>query len=106
MTKLTSAYGAFEARVVEARLRSEGFDVELRGALHSPYGLTVGDMARVDVYVPAAQVEDASLVLLADEADSALEPAGPAAPTWPLWVVLVAIVMCGLAPLVRFVLGS
>ena len=46
------------AKAVET-LRDEGFDVELRGALHSPYVLTVGEMARVDVYVPDDQVDDA-----------------------------------------------
>ena len=44
--------GAFRARVLAARLESEGIDAQLRGALESPYGLTMGDMARVDVYVP------------------------------------------------------
>ncbi len=106
LTKLTSAYGAFQARVLEARLRSEGFDVQLRGALDGPYALTVGELARVDVYVPVGQVHDASLVLLADEADAALEPSRTAAPSWPLWVVLAAIVMCGLAPVVRLALGG
>ena len=47
----------------------EGFDVELRGALGGAYGLTVGDMARVDVYVPGDQIEEASMVLLVTEVD-------------------------------------
>ena len=46
---------------------------ELRGALDSPYGLTVGELARVDVYVPDDQVDEASLVLLVDEVDEADE---------------------------------
>jgi hypothetical protein len=69
MTRLTSVYGAFRARVMAARLETEGFDVELRGNVDSPYALNVGEMARVDVYVPTDQVEDASLVLLVDEVD-------------------------------------
>jgi hypothetical protein len=73
MTRLTSVYGAFRARVMAARLESEGFDVELRGALNSPYGLTVGDMARVDVYVPDDQIDDASFALLVTEVDEADE---------------------------------
>ncbi len=43
--------------------------MELRGALHNPYGLTVGEMARVDLYVPDDQLDDACLVLLATEVD-------------------------------------
>ena len=55
--------------MLAARLTDEGFDVELRGALDGQYGLTVGDLARVDVYVPGDQVEEASLVLLVTEVD-------------------------------------
>ena len=69
MTLLTSVYGTFRARVVAAHLEDEGFDVQLRGALDSPYALTVGDIARIDVYVPDDQLDDASLVLLATEVD-------------------------------------
>ena len=63
---LTTVAGTFRARVVAARLESEGIDSQLRGALDGPYGLTIGDMARVDVYVPDDQLEDARLVLLVD----------------------------------------
>jgi hypothetical protein len=73
MTRLTSVYGTFRARVMEARLADEGFDVQLRGALDSPYGLTIGEMARVDVYVPDDQFDEASLVLLVAEVDEADE---------------------------------
>jgi hypothetical protein len=69
MTRLTSLQGSFRAHVMAARLVDEGFDVELRGALDSPYALTVGDLARVDVYVPGDQIEEASIVLLATEVD-------------------------------------
>jgi hypothetical protein len=70
MTRLTSVLGSFRAHVLAARLSDEGFDVELRGALGGgPYGVTVGEMARVDVYVPGDQIEEASLVLLVNEVD-------------------------------------
>jgi hypothetical protein len=72
MAPLTWVAGAFRARVLAARLESEGIDAQLRGALESPYGLTVGDMARVDVYVPEDQLADARYVLLADEIDATL----------------------------------
>ena len=69
MSRLTSLQGSFHAHVVAARLLDEGFDVELRGALDGPYGLTVGDLARIDVYVPGDQIAEASIVLLANEVD-------------------------------------
>ena len=69
MSRLTSLQGSFRAYVLRARLLDEGFDVELRGAVDSSYGLTVGDMARIDVYVPGDQLEEASMVLLVNEVD-------------------------------------
>ena len=76
MAPLTWVAGAFRAEVLAARLESEGIDAQLRGSLDGAYGLTVGDMARVDVYVPEDQLVDAWYVLLADEVDATL-----AAPT-------------------------
>ena len=73
MTRLTSVYGSFKALVMAARLQDEGLDVELRGAINSPYALTVGDMARVDLYVPEDQLDDANLVLFVSEIDEADE---------------------------------
>ena len=73
MTRLTSVHGSFAAHVLAARLVSEGFDVELRGALHNPYPVTIGDLAQVDVFVPPEQVRDASYVLLVNEVDVALD---------------------------------
>ena len=73
MTRLTSVHGSFAAHVLAARLVSEGFDVELRGALCNPYPVTIGDLARVDVFVPADQVSDASYVLLVNEVDVTLD---------------------------------
>lgn len=78
--RLTSVSGSFAARVVAARLVDEGFDVQLRGAVDGPYGLTVGDLARVDLYVPADQLAAASYVLLAGEVESALDPLPAPAP--------------------------
>jgi hypothetical protein len=109
MAPLTWVAGVFRAQVLAARLESEGIDAQLRGALANPYGLTVGDMARVDVYVPEDQLDDAKYVLLADEVDATL-----AAPTdwwdagddrpharrrWLWWVaaVLLATTVFGVA---------
>jgi len=93
MTRLTSVYGSFRARVMAARLEDEGFDVQLRGALDSPYGLTVGEMARVDLYVPDEQFDQASLVLLVaevDEADEILDDDRPPVRARPVPVVWVS----------------
>jgi len=108
MRQVTWVSGSFAGHLLAARLRSEGIDVELRGAVDGPYGLTVGDMARVDVWVPEDQLDDASLVLLATEVDVAMAApadwAGPGAsrrrpPRWLLWAVVAVLATAGLAPI-------
>ena len=74
MTLLTSVAGSFRAHVLLARLETEGIDAQLRGALDGAYGFTMGDLARVDVFVPEEQLDDAKYVLLADEVDATLSP--------------------------------
>jgi hypothetical protein len=102
MTRLTSVYSSFGARVVAARLEAEGFDVQLRGALDGPYAVTVGDLARVDVFVPEEQAGDASLVLLIDEVDEADEILDDDRPPIrdrrvPRWCVVVAVILLAVA---------
>ena len=103
MTLLTSVNGTFGAHVLAARLADEGFDVELRGPGFGPYGgsLTIGDMARVDVYVPAEQIDEASYVLLVTEVDNLLEedPRPRPSPTLRALaaVVLLVAMLCGVA---------
>lgn len=107
LVALTTVHGSFAAHVLAARLESEGIDVELRGAIASPYGLTVGDMARVDLYVPEDQMDDARLVLLASEVDAAMALTDPDAPvvagsSW-IWIGVVVLVVAGaVAPLLRY----
>src|SRR6266852_3105626 len=112
MCSLTWVSGSFSAHVLAARLQSEGIDVQLRGALDGPYGITVGDMARVDLFVPEDQLEDARLVMLASEVDQVLaaprEWAGPESRRflrrWPLWVAFGLLVLFAVAPLLRLLI--
>ena len=108
-TLLTTVHGTFSAHVLAARLHSEGIDVELRGAIDSPYGLTVGDMARVDLYVPEDQMDDARLVLLASEIDDAMDLPEPHArdgrrpvPSWVWVMAVVVLVVAAAAPVLRW----
>ena len=109
-TLLTTVHGTFSAHVLAARLHSEGIDVELRGAVDSPYGLTVGDMARVDLYVPDDQMDEARLVLLASEIDDAMDlPEGEAddhddrpVPSWVWVMALIVLVIAVAAPVLRW----
>ncbi len=58
----------FQARVLAARLESEGIASRLQGAVDGPYPL--GEVA---VLVPEPQLAAASEVLLADEVDAVFE---------------------------------
>jgi hypothetical protein len=113
MTVLTSVTGTFRARVLAARLESEGIDAHLRGAVDGPYGLTLGEMARVDVLVPNDQVDDATFVMLIDEVDATLAPptewwhAGDDRPParWPWWTALV-LLTAAIVPLAGYLLRA
>jgi hypothetical protein len=110
MVRLTHVHGSFAARVLLARLADEGIEARLRGAVDSPYRFTVGDMARVEVYVPEDQVDDAAYVLLANEVEDATvlpEPhhPGPLRQRWMAAVVLVVIVAAAFAPVAHLLRG-
>ena len=114
MTRLTSVSGSFAARVIQARLEDEGLTVALRGCIDSPYAFTVGAMGRVDVFVAEGDLEDAQLIMLASEIDSALDlPPQRDRPhrtvAWgdrAYWVLLVAILLLGIIPIARMALGT
>ena len=74
MVHLTTVIGSFHARVVEARLASEGVGVSLRGIDEGPYPLGFP----VDVLVAAHDLAVAREILLADAVDAAFaEPTSP-----------------------------
>ncbi|MCU1456250.1 MAG: putative prokaryotic signal transducing protein [Actinomycetia bacterium] len=110
VTLLTSVGGSFTAKVIVARLASEGIECEVRGAMDSPYALTMGDMARVDIYVPDEQLEDARMVLLVDEVDSSViaptrpdpddAPPGTRRVPWRV-VAIVVLLVAVLTPVIR-----
>jgi len=107
LEQLTWVSGSFTAHVLEAKLRAEGIDCELRGSVDGPYALTFGDMARVDLFVPAEQLEDARLVLLAGEIDEALAApsqwSGAVRARWPRLVAVLVLVIAVVGPCVAIV---
>ena len=114
MALLTTVPGAFAARVLAARLGSEGFLWELRGNVDGPYPI-----GAVQVLVAAADLREAQELLLADEID-AIDTTGPdeeddradeagdgplARAPVALWLVLLAIVSVPALSLGRILVG-
>ena len=112
MALLTTVPSAFPARVLAARLGSEGILWELRGNVDGPYPI-----GAVQVFVTAAELRDAQELLLADEIDAIdtfstdddADDDGSVdqslrAPT-ALWLVLLAIVSVPALSLGRIIVG-
>ena len=100
MVHLRTVPTAFHARVLAARLGSDGILAELRGAVDGVYPL--GD---VMVFVEEEDLETAQELLLADEVESAFEVQEPVArhrPPWAAWVALAVLVTMWSTLWVRF----
>ena len=86
---------AFHARVIAARLGSEGILTELRGAVDGPY-----PMGEVQVLVGEDELADAQELLLADEVEDAFDGGADDVPAgrlgWGERLVLLAV-MLGMA---------
>ncbi|MDP8959002.1 MAG: hypothetical protein M3N51_07345 [Actinomycetota bacterium] len=89
------------ARVLAARLQSEGIEVHLRGEWLGPYAMHVGSMAESELWVPSHALEDSRLVMMAAEVDALLEEPehssedsmeGPP-PTRRTWILLAAALL-------------
>lgn len=93
MVHLLSVHDAFHARVIAARLGSDGIVTQLRGAVDGVYPL----LGEVRVYVDEDDLPVARELLLADEVESAFEQAEPdeTGLRWapPVWVAVVALVL-------------
>ena len=91
MVRLATVGTSFHARVIAARLGSEGIVTDLRGNVDGLY--PVGD---VHVYVDQADLDDAREILLVDDVESAFDEPddiGEAGAPPALWLVLGAIVV-------------
>ncbi len=89
MVRLATVSSSFHARVIAARLGSEGIVTDLRGNVDGLY--PVGD---VHVYVDAVDLPEAQELLMADEVESAfdeMEEVPELGTPRELWLVLGAI---------------
>jgi hypothetical protein len=95
MVHLATTASAFQARVLAARLGSEGIVVSLRGAVDGPY-----PFGECFVLVDAESEALARQLLLADEVESVFSE-----PTWPTpralvqrpWAAVLAMVLVTVA---------
>ena len=90
-----------EARILAARLESEGIEARVHSEALGPYPVTVGQMAVAELWVMEDRVEDAKAILLDAELSEVLESGeeGRRAPT-NCEIQLVAIIV-----IVAFVLA-
>jgi hypothetical protein len=91
MVPVATASSGFEARLLAARLGSEGILWELRGNLDGPY-----PVGPVQVLVPQDQVAEVRELLIADEVEAAFEAsahdgATTGASARELWVLLLIL---------------
>ncbi len=77
MVHLTSVHDPFHARVIAARLGSDGIFAELRGAFDSPYPVP----GEVGVFVGADDLPTARELLLADQVESCFDDTADTADT-------------------------
>ena len=103
MVRLVTVSSTFHARVIAARLGSEGILCDLRGNVDGPY-----PMGDVYVYVPSDELDVASELLMADEVESAFDGVdgdGDAAEgrPWELWMVIAALVTAASLSIARAV---
>jgi len=70
MVRLAQATSPFHARVIAARLGAEGIVTQLRGNVDGPYPI-----GTVYVYVGEDDLADAKELLMADDVESAFDPA-------------------------------
>jgi hypothetical protein len=91
MVRLATVGSSFHARVIAARLGSEGIVTDLRGNVDGFY--PVGD---VHVYVDQEDLAEAREILLVDDVESAFDApddAGEGGTPPALWLVLGAILV-------------
>jgi hypothetical protein len=107
MVRVTTVPNAFQARVVAARLGSEGIIWELRGNVDGPY-----PVGAVEVFVAEADHEAALELLRADEAAFADEDGAAGdedtalRATPPPWLLLAVVIAVALFAVVRMVVQA
>ncbi len=70
--RLTTVGDLTTARVLAARLVSEGIETRLHGDALGPYPMTVGALAETQIWVLSDRIEEASRLLLDAEVNDAL----------------------------------
>jgi hypothetical protein len=92
MVRLATVGTTFHARVIAARLGSEGIATDLRGNVDGIY-----PMGDVHVYVAEEDLPEAQELLLADEVESAFDEDGDGEGDMrtprELWIFLVAVLL-------------
>jgi len=101
-----------EARLLVARLASEGIEARVRSESEGPYVFNVGRMAEAEVWVDERYFDDAREIMLGVEINDTLARTDATAPDaaassewrWPLRLVAAIVVLAFVALIARRVL--
>lgn len=77
---LTRVGDIVAARVVAAKIQSEGIEVRVHSPAFGPYPVTVGAMAETEIWVLDDRLEEASRIVLDAEINTTLAGADPEVP--------------------------
>jgi hypothetical protein len=101
MVHLTNASGTFHARVIAARLESEGIRSELRGLGDWPWP----GAGAVHIYVAEEDLGEASELLLYDRVEAVFQPPAPRRTLgWrhPVWMLSLILVVAAVSTVTRW----
>lgn len=88
------------ARLMVARLESEGIEARLHGESLGPYAFTVGQMAVTEIWVAADRLDEATEVMIAAEVDDTLGSGDSAPEPVPPWSLPAKLLALGVALLI------
>jgi len=89
--RLAVAADQMTARIMVARLESEGIEARVLGEGLGPYRVTLGDLATSEVWVAEDRIEDARRVLSATELDVADDPTNVQERALPKGMILIGL---------------
>lgn len=91
--RLCAIGDAATARILAARLESEGIRTRLHGEALGPYPMTVGQMAVTEIWIEEGKVDEGRRIMLEAEVDDVVGGVEHELPDWRFAARLLALVV-------------